>query len=80
MSEHPLTERERKMMDKYPILRRVMEREYYGFQNAREALELKRDRQADLKLLSEILAKYKSRTDANLSERGLPKRKEAQSK
>jgi hypothetical protein len=40
-SHLPFTENERRMMREHPILGRAMEREYYDFQKARKALELK---------------------------------------
>jgi hypothetical protein len=40
-SHLPFTEDERSMMSKHPVLGRAMEREYYDFQKARKALELK---------------------------------------
>lgn len=40
-SDLPLTESVRRAMQQYPILGQVIEREYYGFQKARKALEPK---------------------------------------
>src|SRR5262245_29055532 len=42
-SDLPFTESEHRMMQRYPILGRVMEREYHSFQKARKALELKQE-------------------------------------
>jgi hypothetical protein len=44
-SHLPFTENERRMMDKDPVLGVAMEREYYDFQKARKALELKPPRE-----------------------------------
>ena len=40
-SHLPFTEQERRMMSRDPVLGRAMEREYYDFQKAQKALELK---------------------------------------
>jgi hypothetical protein len=45
LSHLPFTEEERRMLDKHPVLGVVMEREYYDFQKARNALELKPPRE-----------------------------------
>ena len=44
-SDLPFTEDERNMMNKHPVLGRAMEREYYDFQKARKALELKPEKE-----------------------------------
>ena len=44
-SHLPFTENERRMIRDQPILGRAMEREYYDFQKARKALELKSKRE-----------------------------------
>jgi len=44
-SDLPFTENERIMMNKHPVLGRAMEREYYDFQKARKALELKPEKE-----------------------------------
>ena len=44
-SHLPFTENERRMMVKHPLLGVAMEREYYDFQKARKALELKPPRE-----------------------------------
>jgi hypothetical protein len=55
MSKYPFTEEERRMMHKHPILRQVMEREYYGFQRARKALELKPPREDLFEAIKRIM-------------------------
>jgi hypothetical protein len=60
-SDLPFTEAERKMMLKHPILGRVMEREYYGFREARKALELEPEREDEWKAIERIMK------DRNLS-------------
>jgi hypothetical protein len=44
-SDLPFTENERSMMSKHPVFGRAMEREYYDFQKARKALELKPEKE-----------------------------------
>ena len=84
MSKYPFTEQERKMIRKHPFLGQVMEREYYGFQRARQALELKPEElraQEALELLSKIKAKDERPTDASEPELvKFPKRKKGKAK
>ena len=54
-SDLPFTEAERKMMLKDPIFGRVMEREYYGFQRARKALELRPEAEVTMEFLSKVI-------------------------
>jgi hypothetical protein len=60
-SHLPFTENELRMMQRHPDFGRVMEREYYGFQKARKALELKPEEEDALKLLKSEKRKDKSR-------------------
>jgi hypothetical protein len=54
-SHLPFTEDERGMMSKHPVLRVAMEREYYDFQKARRALELKPPREDPSEAVKRIM-------------------------
>ncbi len=55
MSKYPLTNAELRMIRKHPDLGRVMEREYFGFQRARKALELRPESEVTLEFLSKVM-------------------------
>jgi hypothetical protein len=54
-SHLPFTENERRMMADHPVLGVAMEREYYGFQKARKALELKPPREDLFEAIKRIM-------------------------
>ena len=54
-SHLPFTENERRMMAKHPVLGEAMEREYYDFQKARKALELKPPREDLFEAIKRIM-------------------------
>jgi hypothetical protein len=54
-SHLPFTENERSMMSKHPVLGVAMEREYYDFQKARKALELKPPREDLFEAINRVM-------------------------
>src|SRR5215510_6943332 len=54
-SHLPFTEDERRMIVEHPVLGLAMEREYYDFQKARNALELKPPREDPLEAIERIM-------------------------
>ena len=61
-SDLPFTENERRMMNKHPVLGQAMEREYFDFQKARKALELKPEEEDPFEAAKRIMK------DRNLTE------------